>query len=366
MVPTGEAEVVYQRRLEKTELLGLGHMFMVPFAVSYYGDAFLVNRGGDAYTCYFRGYLREAMGEAILDMDQKLAQSEQMDSLVARARTRPAPVAPPPEPPSVSDPGMIRNAYAVVVGVSQYRHAGGKDLTDLAYADDDARAFRDALLKSGWGADHIRCLVDAEATKAGVEDALKGWLRKGKDALVVLYWSGHGYPDPADTRKVYFACHDTDLSRPYSGWRMDDVADAIKEVNPRNVVVIADTCHAGKIVTKGDERGMSVVGYVERQEQERQVPRGWIYMVSAEADRRAIEHTSWANGAFTHCLLNGLSGGADTDRDGQITMLELKAFMSDTMPRETERVLGAPKHPLIVTDSVDPKIWNLSLAYPRP
>ena len=34
-------------------------------------------------------------------------------------------------------------------------------------------------------------------------------------------------------------------------------------------------------------------------------------MVGADAYRQAIEHTSWSNGAFTHCLLEALSGKAD-------------------------------------------------------
>jgi hypothetical protein len=31
------------------------------------------------------------------------------------------------------------------------------------------------------------------------------------------------------------------------------------------------------------------------------------------------------------------------------------------MPEETQRVLGAAKHPLITTSSGDPSIWDLTL-----
>jgi hypothetical protein len=31
------------------------------------------------------------------------------------------------------------------------------------------------------------------------------------------------------------------------------------------------------------------------------------------------------------------------------------------MPEETQRVLGAAKHPLITTSSDDPSIWDLTL-----
>jgi len=85
-------------------------------------------------------------------------------------------------------------------------------------------------------------------------------------------------------------------------------------------------------------------------------------MVSAESDRKAVEHSRWSNGAFTHWLIKGLLGGADANRDGKVTMLELKAHMSSTMPEETLRVLGAPKDPLILTNSSDEDIWNLTLS----
>ena len=89
-------------------------------------------------------------------------------------------------------------------------------------------------------------------------------------------------------------------------------------------------------------------------------------MVGADADRNAIEHTSWTNGAFTHSLIKGLKGAADGyqsvgRKDDIITMGELRAYMNTEMPAETHRVLGVAKRPVITTSSGDPDIWNLTL-----
>ncbi len=89
-------------------------------------------------------------------------------------------------------------------------------------------------------------------------------------------------------------------------------------------------------------------------------------MVGADADRKAIEHSSWSNGAFTHCLLKALSGKADGYEsmgplDGKISMNELRAYMSSVMPSETLKVLGVAKRPIITTSSGDPTIWNIDL-----
>lgn len=270
-------------------------------------------------------------------------------------------------PPFSAERVAYAAAYAVVIGVSEYLHAGEHGLDDLAFADDDAHAFRRTLLELGWDSDHIRCLTNEEATKAGVEAALQGWLTKaGRDDLIVLYWSGHGFPDPADTRRVYFACHDTDASKPYTGWRMDQVLDAISEREARNVVVIADTCHAGKLVTRGSDRDLSIRPFVERLRTEKRVPAGWIYMVASDTDRKAIEDSSLAGGAFTHCLVEGLRGKADSDGDQRVSMLELKAWMASTMPEVTRRILSVAKHPVILTNSADRDIWNLDLSSRRP
>jgi len=105
---------------------------------------------------------------------------------------------------------------------------------------------------------------------------------------------------------------------------------------------------------------------VDTIQRKRPLPKGWIWMVSSETDRQAIEHSSWSNGAFTYCLLQALGGAADGHesagpRDGAVTMGEVRAYMRSVMPRETRRVLGVAKHPQIITSSGDPDIWNLTL-----
>ncbi len=258
------------------------------------------------------------------------------------------------------------NCWALVVGVSKYRNSGKNELDNLEFADDDAEDFRKILIKQGWKDNRIKFLTDKDATKKNIEEALAGWLTKvNSNDLLVLFWSGHGYPDPGDTRRVYFACYDTELNKPYTGWRMDKVIDFIKERNPRNVLVMVDSCHAGKLITRSSEKGISVRPYLSQLQERKKIPPGWIYFVSAAPDRKSIENRAWSNGAFSYCLVNGLSGEADADRDGEVTMLELKSYMASAMPEETLKVLGAARHPIIISNSADHDIWRLSLSPTR-
>ncbi|MEK7269340.1 MAG: caspase family protein [Planctomycetota bacterium] len=274
---------------------------------------------------------------------------------------------PPPTPSPAAKPVMAGRGFAVVVGISKYKNAGKAGLTDLLYADADAQAFAGRLKALGWPEDRVKVLLNEKATRNDVLVALESWLTKaGPEDTILLFWSGHGYPDPDDPEKVYFACHDSDLSIPATGYRMDHVRRAIEERNARNVIVLADTCHAGKLITRGTERAIAVEPYVQALKREGKTPKGWVFMVGADTDRTAVEHSSWSNGAFTHCLLQALSGKADGyesagAKDGVVTMGELRAWMTSAMPDETQKVLGTAKRPIVATSSGDTGIWNLTL-----
>jgi hypothetical protein len=256
--------------------------------------------------------------------------------------------------------------WAVVIGVSEYQYSGVNGLENLIYADDDALAFKDMLRKLGWSSDHIKLLINKNATQRKIMIALESWLTKaGPNDQIILFWAGHGFPDPEDPERVYFACYDTDISIPVTGYRMDRVRGALEERKAKNVIILADTCHAGKIITRGN-RGVSVVSEIEKMKKDKAVPRGWIFMVGADTDRNAIEHTSWKNGAFTRSLIKGLSGEADGfesvgPKDGSVTMRELRAYLYTVMPDETQKVLGVAKRPVITTSTGDPEIWSLTL-----
>jgi hypothetical protein len=256
--------------------------------------------------------------------------------------------------------------WAVVIGISEYQYSNQNNLTNLIFADDDAKDFAQMLKKIGWEDDHIKLLINEDATQRNIMIALESWLTKaGHNDLIVLFWAGHGYPDPENSEKVYFACYDTDITIPATGYRMDKVRGALEEAKSKHVVLLADTCHAGKLITRGP-RALSIIPQIDKMNKDRNIPNGWVFMVGADTDRQAIEHTSWTNGAFTHSLIKGLNGEADGFQsagaaDGIVTLGELKDYMNISMPDETQKVLGVAKRPVITTSTGDPDIWNLTL-----
>ena len=257
-------------------------------------------------------------------------------------------------------------SWAVIIGISKYQYSGQSGLNNLIFADDDAKTFAHSLQNLGWSESHIKLITNEKATQRKIMIALESWLTKaGPNDQIVLFWAGHGFPDPEDPEKVYFACYDTEINIPATGYRMDKVRTALEERKSKNVILLADTCHAGKLITRGS-RGISIVPKIEQMKREKRIPKGWVFMVGADTDRQAIEHSSWSNGAFTHSLVKGLSGKADGfqsagAKDGVVTLGELKEYMNVSMPDETQRVLGVVKRPVITTNTGDPHIWDLTL-----
>lgn len=261
---------------------------------------------------------------------------------------------------------MLQRKWAVIIGISEYQYVGKNGLTNLVFADNDAISFAQSLRNLGWNSSHMKLLVNEQATERNIRLALESWLTKaGPEDQIILFWAGHGYPDPENAEKVYLATYDTDMSMPASGYRMDRVRSTLEEIGAKNVLLFADTCHAGKLITRG-QRGISIIPQIIKMQRDLQVPNGWIFMVGADTDRQAIENTSWKNGAFTHTLLKGLQGDADGflssgTKDNIVTMGELKAYINTEMPNETQNILGVALRPVIATSTGDPDIWNMTL-----
>jgi len=265
--------------------------------------------------------------------------------------------------------GSVGQRWAVIIGISRYKFSGQAGFGDLAFADNDAKQFAATLKERGYDDAHMKVLINEQASKQQIQHALETWLRRvDPNDVIVLFWASHGWPDPGESDKAYFACYESKPSDPSSGLRMDWVRQMLEERRTRNVVVIADTCHAGKVIRGSDpNRGMSVVPALDSMEHKGQIPRGWVFIASADPDRKAYEDKAWNNGALTYVLLEGLrqhkadgykSAGK---KDGMVTLGELRAYITDRMGEETLNVTGAKLTPFFYTTSGYPEIWNLEI-----
>jgi hypothetical protein len=251
----------------------------------------------------------------------------------------------------------IDKRWAVVIGVGEYESDG---IPDLAYAPNDARAVRDFLLSDAAGPfDEVLYLENERATGAAMREALFVFLQKADwDDLVVIYYAGHGAPDPGRPDNLYLLPSDTDLERlAATAFPMWDVKTALRrQIAAERVLVIADACHSAGTADGG------VVGGAESNPvaggfQQLFTPSRRLILTAAATNEFSLEDARWGgHGVFTHFLLEGLRGAGDKDRNGIVTAIELFEHVSTevraaTGGRQNPQISGLGDIPLAVVGS---------------
>ncbi|HZQ90460.1 MAG TPA: caspase family protein [Terriglobales bacterium] len=231
--------------------------------------------------------------------------------------------------------------YAVVVGVSHYQFSG-PGLPNLQFADRDASAFRDFLMSPDGGnfpRDNIRFLLNEDATSQAVLSALRTFLTKPRPQdVVVIYFAGHGSPDPNDRRNLYLLTYDTkpdDMGG--TAIPMTELPKILTEVvKAKRVVLIADSCHSFGIMGRrsGPANANNLINeYLSATSAQGQR----AVMTASDVSEKSQEDPKWGggHGVFTWYVLRGLKGEADANHDGTVTAGELFHYVHEEVQKAT-------------------------------
>jgi hypothetical protein len=241
--------------------------------------------------------------------------------------------------PAVSEPSSVSLKWAgagrteamgalnvLAVGVSRYRDAA----LNLDFAAKDARDL-DARMQAQKGRLYAtvrsRMLLDADATKEAIQDALK-WLGQATTErdTAVIFLAGHGLNDPRN--QFFFLPHGADLARVADTMLADtDIQSALAAI-PGRVVVFLDSCHSGAVLKRNSNvtRFVNELGCAEN---------GVVVFTASTGMQLSQESPVWNNGAFTKALTEGLDGQADLLKKGRVTVSSLDAYLSDRVPTLT-------------------------------
>jgi uncharacterized caspase-like protein len=263
--------------------------------------------------------------------------------------------------------------WAVVIGVSRYLYGDqkidGNVISNLKNASDDAEAIGEFLRSEeggGFRDDHIKLLKDEAATRQNVIDALD-MLKRGKpDDFFVIYIAAHGALLPyADSKTKttadipYFLLYDTDLRDPErTALRMDAFRETVSRIPPRKGLVLSDTCYSGGVQLAGRSADESVRANQRYIDEMNQITAGVGFISAARQTERSYEKDDFNHGVFTYCLLEALSGNADTNpQDEKVTFEEAVAYLDETVPSLT----GGRQHPFANTTAIEANYLPLSV-----
>jgi len=231
--------------------------------------------------------------------------------------------------------------WAVIVGVSEYANKG---IPALTYADKDAEALAAFLQTPEGGSfdrDHMKILVNRDATLSNLRDAMIDFLQQAIDKdLVVIYFAGHGAPDPTRPQNLYLLTYDADPTRlGTTAFPMWDIQTVItRQIAAKKVVVLSDACHSGGISTDVATRGLDVTSSNPINQYLAELARakeGMVVFTASAAGEVSQEFPELGHGVFTYYLLDGLKGSADTNNDYVVTVNEMMGYVEEQVKRKT-------------------------------
>ena len=243
--------------------------------------------------------------------------------------------------------GALGQRWAVIVGISNYSDSR---IPHLRYASADAKSFYDWAISPNGGRyapANVKLLLNKEATGRSIRDALYTWLKQAiAEDAVTIYFAGHGSPESPDSPdNLYLLPYDTDFQNIAStGFPMWDIETALKRfIKAKKVVVIADACHSGGVgqsfdVARRANRAINVNPINSGLQNLSQVGDG-VCVISASDNKQFSQESKdcgGGHGVFTYFLLRGLTGEADYNKDGNVTLGELIPFLSEQVRRATK------------------------------
>ena len=228
----------------------------------------------------------------------------------------------------------MTSKFALVIANTDYQD---ESLAKLTAPSKDAEEFA-RILKSPdiCAFDDIKILLNQPDTIVRV--AIDEFFEERKpDDLLVLYFSGHGIRDEFGV--LYLAVTNTNRFHLRStAIKSDFIREAMDQSRSKRQMLILDCCNSGaftygiKAVTGGSvgTAALFEAGY------------GRVILTASDSTQFAWEGDKiigdeTANSLFTHFLVKGLEGEADSDGDGRITVDELYDYAYDKVKLATSK-----------------------------
>ncbi len=281
-------------------------------------------------------------------------------------------------------------ARALFVGVEEYANPSH----NLKGVKEDVKMFKEVLFRTGVLSEpETRTLLDKEATKANVVKTFQEWLIRGSAPgdTVLFYFSGHGIQiwdtngdEQQDGRDEALMCWDSNATgqqevREFLGRRGtafppanvrnflldDEIHDLLAQLQGRNILFFSDSCHSGSVYKRINpyfvqNKTLSVpVSYKSVFDPRMSTGSGKepprestniggdlmadglrIACFTASEDSQPAQIVNFdkdpkgIHSVFTWYLANGLSGRADYDKDGKITLGELGRYLEAEVKRD--------------------------------
>lgn len=156
---------------------------------------------------------------------------------------------------------------------------------------------------------------DAASVRRAFEEIARRAKAEDRPTMLFFYYSGH-----ANAEALHLGP---------SALKWDELRRLLDGSGASLRVAIVDACQAGAMTDKG----MSLAPQLEAPPESH----GTAILASASSSETSQEALSLGGSFFTHFLVSGLRGAADSDDDGRVTLAEAYAYTA----RHTQKATGA-------------------------
>jgi uncharacterized caspase-like protein len=238
-----------------------------------------------------------------------------------------------------------QNAYAVVIGIEDYRER----LPRADYATHDARVMAEYLTKVlGYPEKNVVVRLNEKAGKADLEKYFGPWLynnvEKGGSALV--YYSGHGASNPKNG-EAYLVPYDGDPTFvETTAYPVKKLYEDLEKLPTKDVVVLLDSCFSGaggrSVSAKGSK---PLIVSIESA----LLPTSKIKVLTASMGNQiSMAYEEKSHGLFTYYVLKALQEGGYTDKDGGLKLKDLFEYIKPHVERVARKQYNTEQSPLLV------------------
>lgn len=256
----------------------------------------------------------------------------------------------PPTLPPVAGGGTRRNAFALIVGISNYYSSS---VQKLSFFESDAREvyrlFSDPAI-GNLPIENIRVHFGEKATLSNIRASFAEISEiTNESSYVYIFLAGHGAPSmTVQNQKVgpFFLPYDARMgSSPAisaSAISTSELKDAINEIRAKGIMLIVNACYSQ--VPIGTAAGVSgeVVKPAPMAE-----GKGRIVIYATRHDQFAHEHPDLRHSIFGYYFIEALEGKADINRDETISVQEIWNYVKDKVNADALRLKSQPQQPQI-------------------
>jgi uncharacterized caspase-like protein len=248
-----------------------------------------------------------------------------------------------------------QSSFALIIGIGKYKDPR---IPTLKFSHADAHAVYETLAhaeRAGFRKENMKMLLDEGATLLNIKKSISNWLfqNTNDESTVVIYFAGHGGTETDKTRVendgiakylLPWDCDSDDLFA--SGLSSTDFNRLLSTIKARRMIYFMDACYAGGVTQKGARD----IGISDGPAQKLAQGEGRIVIASAKPNQRSWEDEKLGHGIFTYHLLEALSGKADIDNDGYVSIMEVFKYLEKNVPDSVRKIANSLQEPLLVGD----------------